>query len=300
MADLARRYPTVRMVHDHDLVCLRRHKYFPLTGRVCERPAGSACYIHLCCVQRAPPGSTLPIALKGLSGVKAAIRAHREVRRLLVGSRWMERELVMNGLAPERVAIVPPIPAALAAARPVPPSGEPEVLFVGQVIRGKGVDLMLRALARVPGDWHATVVGTGNHLDACRALAVKLKIDGRVTFAGWVPHQALEAYYAHAAICVVPSRWPEPFGMVGIEAMARGRAVVAFAVGGIPDWLVDGVTGILAPPGDTAALGQAIATLLGDRTRADSLGQAGLERVHAQFQPAQYLDRLIEILRAGV
>ncbi|WP_295454648.1 glycosyltransferase family 4 protein [uncultured Thiodictyon sp.] len=300
VADLARRYPTVRMVHDHDLVCLRRHKYFPLTGRVCERPAGSACYIHLCCVQRAPPGSTLPIALKGLSGVKAAIRAHREVRRLLVGSRWMERELVMNGLAPERVAIVPPIPAALAAARPVPPSGEPEVLFVGQVIRGKGVDLMLRALARVPGDWHATVVGTGNHLDACRALAVKLKIDGRVTFAGWVPHQALEAYYAHAAICVVPSRWPEPFGMVGIEAMARGRAVVAFAVGGIPDWLVDGVTGILAPPGDTAALGQAIATLLGDRTRADSLGQAGLERVHAQFQPAQYLDRLIEILRAGV
>ncbi len=296
VADLARRYPTVRMVHDHDLVCLRRHKYFPITGRICDRPAGLACYFNLCCVQRAAPGSILPIALQGLGEVKEAIRAHREVRRLMVGSHWMERELVMNGLNPMRVAIVPPIPAALAAAKPVPPSREPEILFVGQVIRGKGVDLLLKALAGVPGDWHATLVGTGNHLDTCRALARELKISERVTFAGWVPHQALEPYYARAAVCVVPSRWPEPFGMVGVEAMARGRPVVAFAVGGIPDWLADGVTGILAPEADTAALGAAIANLLGDRERADALGQAGLARVQAEFQPAHYLDRLMAIM----
>jgi hypothetical protein len=93
---------------------------------------GATCYLNLCCVQRAAPGAVLPIALKGLGEVKAAIRAHREVRRLMVGSRWMEHELVMNGLDPGRVAIVPPIPAALADARPVPPSREPEVLFVGR------------------------------------------------------------------------------------------------------------------------------------------------------------------------
>lgn len=297
VADLAHRYPTVRMVHDHDLVCLRRHKYFPLTGRICDRPAGSACYLNLCCVQRAARGSILPIALQGLSGVKAAIRAHREVRRLMVGSRWMERELVMNGLNPERVAIVPPIPAALADAKPVTPSPEPEILFVGQVIRGKGVDLLLRALTQVPGDWHATLVGTGNHLETCRALAGELNIAGRVTFAGWIPHQALEPYYARAAVCVVPSRWPEPFGMVGVEAMARGRPVVAFAVGGIPDWLADGVGGVLAPEADTAALGAAIGSLLGDRERAVAMGNAGLERVRAEFQPANYLDRLMVIMR---
>ncbi len=296
VADLARRYPTVRMVHDHDLVCLRRHKYFPLTGRICDRPAGSACYLNLCCVQRAAPGSVLPIALKGLGQVKAAIRANREVRRLMVGSRWMERELVMNGLDPERVAIVPPIPAALADAQPVPSSREPEVLFVGQVIRGKGVDLLLKALVGVPGDWHATIVGMGNHLEACRALAGELKIAERVTFTGWVPHRDLESYYGRAAVCVVPSRWPEPFGMVGVEAMARGRPVVAFAVGGIPDWLADGVTGLLAPEADTGALGAAIASLLGDRERAAALGAAGLARVRAEFQPAHYLDRLMVIL----
>jgi len=300
VAELARRYPTVRMVHDHDLVCLRRHKYFPLSGRVCDRPAGAACYLNLCCVQRAAPGSALPIALKGLGGVRAAIRAHREVRALMVGSRWMARELVMNGLVQERVVIVPPIPAALAAAGSMPPSEAPEVLYVGQVIRGKGVDLLLKALAGVPGDWHATVVGTGNHLNTCRALAGDLKIAHRVTFAGWVPHAALEPYYARAAVCVVPSRWPEPFGMVGVEAMARGRPVVAFAVGGIPDWLDDGVTGILAPAADTAAMGTAIAALLEDPQRAADLGRAGLERVRTQFQPAHYLDQLMQILGDAV
>jgi len=296
VAELARRLPTVRMVHDHDLVCLRRHKYFPLNSRVCDRPAGLACYLNLCFVQRAPAGSRLPVTLRGVGGVKAAIRAHRGVRRLMVGSRWMERELIINGLDPARIAIVPPIPAALAQSSPLPPSGRPEVLFVGQVIRGKGVDLLLQALAEVAGDWHATIVGTGNHLDTCRALSETLGIAGRVTFAGWVPHDALEPYYASAAVCVVPSRWPEPFGMVGVEAMARGRPVIGFAVGGIPDWLDDGVTGILVPEADTAALGAAIADLLADPVRAQDLGRAGALRVRERFQPDQYLDRLMQIL----
>jgi glycosyltransferase involved in cell wall biosynthesis len=208
----------------------------------------------------------------------------------------MARELTVNGLDPECIAIVPPIPAALAQASPLPASGEAEVLFVGQVIRGKGVDLLLQALAGVPGDWHATIVGTGNHLDACRALAEELGIAARVTFAGWVSHQSLEPYYARAAVCAVPSRWPEPFGMVGVEAMARGRPVIGFAVGGIPDWLDDGVTGILVPEADTAAFGAAIAALLADPPRAEALGRGGVERVRERFRPDQYLDRLMQIL----
>lgn len=296
---LAARCPTVRMIHDHDLVCLRRHKYLPIGGAVCHEPAGFGCYRHLCFIQRAAPGATLPIAFKGLIGVRASLAAHAGVRRLMVGSRWMRDELIMNGIDPAKVAIVPPIPAALAEARPIPPSDEPEVLFVGQVIRGKGVDLMLRALAVVPSPWHATIVGTGNHLDACKALAAELGIAERVDFAGWVRHTDLESYYARAAVCVVPSRWPEPFGMVGVEAMARARPVVGFAVGGIPDWLADGVTGLLAPAADTAVLGAAIASLLADRERADVLGRGGLARVRAEFQPGLYLDRLMDILGAA-
>jgi glycosyltransferase involved in cell wall biosynthesis len=174
------------------------------------------------------------------------------------------------------------------------------VLFVGQVIRGKGVDLLLRALAEVPGHWHASIVGTGNHLSACKALAIKLDIAHRITFTGWVDHAALDDYYARASVTAVPSRWPEPFGMVGIEAMARGRPVVGFAVGGIPDWLEHGVTGLLAREADTATLAQNLARLLADPELAAMLGAKAAARVRERYRPDTCLDQLTAVLREAV
>ncbi|MGD9299439.1 MAG: glycosyltransferase family 4 protein, partial [Thiohalocapsa sp.] len=290
VARLADHAPTVRMVHDHDLVCLRRHKYFPIGGRVCHRPAGIDCYTHLCAVQRGH--GRLPVALKTVGTIRTAIAAHAHVRRFIVGSRWMRDELQINGLPPARIRIVPPVPQALGRCEPQPPSRDPEVLYVGQVIRGKGVDLLLRALAKVPGHWHATIVGTGNHLAACRSLAIKLDIAHRVTFTGWVDHAALDNYYARAAVTAVPSRWPEPFGMVGIEAMARGRPVVAFAVGGIPDWLEHGVTGLLAREADTTALAENLARLLADPELAALLGAKAAASAHQRYRPEHCLDQL--------
>jgi glycosyltransferase involved in cell wall biosynthesis len=295
---LAERLPTVRMIHDHDLVCMRRHKYFPISTRVCDRPAGTDCYLHLCFVQRSGAGGMFPIRLAGVGERRQAIRAHAAVRRFLVGSEWMRRELVINAIPEEKIEIIPPIPAALAEIRCAPPSDAPEILFVGQLIRGKGVDLLLRALAEVPPPWHATVVGTGNHLETCKRLARDLKVEERVHFAGWVPHGELTRFYTDAELTVVPSRWPEPFGMVGIEAMARGRPVVGFAVGGIPDWLEDEVTGLLVPEADTAAMAAAIGRLLGDRSLRLRLGEAAVQRVRERYQPSAYLKRLMQILES--
>ena len=293
---LAERLPTVRMVHDHDLVCLRRHKYFPVRARVCDRPAGVDCYLHLCFVQRGRPGDLLPITLAGVGERKRAIRAHDSVRCFMVGSEWMRRELVINGIPESKIEIVRPIPAALAEIRPAPPSDSNEILFVGQVIRGKGVDLLLRALAGVSAPWRATIVGTGNHAESCKQLARELGIQDRVRFAGWIPHTELTPLYASAALTVVPSRWPEPFGMVGIEAMARARPVVGFAVGGIPDWLDDGVTGLLVSEADTSALAAAIERLLGNAELRTNMGEAALRRVRERYQPRLYLQRLTRIL----
>ena len=297
---LAERLPTVRMVHDHDLVCLRRHKYFPINTRICDRPAGLACYSHLCFIQRAAPGGRLPIRLSHVGERRRAIDAHAQVRRFIVGSRWMREELAVNGIPAGRVDVLPPVPRTLGEIQPLPPSGEPEVLFVGQIIRGKGVDLMLRALAEVRPPWHATVVGAGNHLDWCRALAGELGIARRVSFTGWVDHARLQDYYARAALSVVPSRWPEPFGMVGIEAMARGRPVVGFAAGGIPDWLEDGVTGLLAPEADHEALGRHIARLLADPALAARLGCQAAGRVQERYRADRFLDELTGVLERAV
>jgi glycosyltransferase involved in cell wall biosynthesis len=286
---LAQSFPTAHMVHDHDLVCPRRHKYFPLNQAVCNQPAGVACYSNLCFVQRADKGSTIPIRLRGTGQVRRQLSAGAKVRKYLVGSAYMKRELEMNGIPASRISVLHPVPAALSEPRAQELGAAPDLLFVGQVIRGKGVDLMLRALSHLKGEWTATVVGSGSHLEACRALARELGISEQVTFTGWVEHGQLEQYYARARAVVVPSRWPEPFGMVGVESMARGRAVIAFDTGGISDWLQDRRTGFLVPPADVPAMASAMQRLLADQALAEHLGHAGAKRVKQDFSHQAYL-----------
>lgn len=284
--------PTVHMVHDHDLVCPRRHKYFPISKKVCTKPAGSACYQHLCCIQRSVNNKYLPVTLSGTAGVKKMLGASKSVRGYIVGSRFMQSQLVMNGIGEDKINIVNPVPAALTSPRYVPMQEALEILFVGQIIRGKGVDLMLKALAKVEGQWNATIVGTGNHLAECRHLASKLKISDRVVFTGRVDHEKLESFYSAARVVVVPSRWPEPFGMVGIEAMSRGRPVVAFNNGGIGDWLTNGKTGYLVKPDDISGLATAIQRLLDDPELVKQLGLAAVDHVKNKFSHQTYLEQI--------
>ena len=295
---LARRYPTARMVHDHDLFCLRRHKYLPMNGRLCERAAGMACYTNLCFVQRSGEGSTFPITFRGIRSQQREMASNIRMRRYIVGSRWMRDQLVKNGLPESGIDIVPPIPRSLGRAVYMPPSLTDEILYVGQIVRGKGVDLLLRALARLRRPWRATLVGDGNHLDACRKLAHEIGISDQVNFTGWVDHERLASYYANARFAVVPSRWPEPFGMVGPEAMARGRPVIGFAAGGIPDWLDDGVTGLLVPPGDIGGLATAMDRLLGDPALTATMGRAAAARVDRELTHRNYIDALKRSLEA--
>jgi glycosyltransferase involved in cell wall biosynthesis len=105
----------------------------------------------------------------------------------------------------------------------------------------------------------------------------------------------LAAAYDRAAVVVMPSRWPEPFGITGLEAFSRGRPVVAFGVGGIPEWLDDGVSGCVVPPGDTRALAARVAWLLAHRDQAAAMGARGRERVARDFSAARHLAQLVPL-----
>jgi glycosyltransferase involved in cell wall biosynthesis len=96
---------------------------------------------------------------------------------------------------------------------------------------------------------------------------------------------------------VVPSLWPEPFGLVGPEAMAHGLPVIASRVGGIPEWLADGEVGFLFEPGDVQGLADRINRLLFDRALARRLGQQARARAGSRFTVPGYVDRFLELLR---
>jgi glycosyltransferase involved in cell wall biosynthesis len=108
---------------------------------------------------------------------------------------------------------------------------------------------------------------------------------GRVRFLGPQPHTAVLAAMRRCTALVAPSVWPEPFGLVALEAMAEGKPVIAARSGGLVDLVADGRTGLLVPPGDQRALGAAIRQLLEDAERRLALGRAAA--AHAQLFSAE-------------
>jgi glycosyltransferase involved in cell wall biosynthesis len=168
-------------------------------------------------------------------------------------------------------------------------------LFVGQILRGKGVDVAVRELAHLPRDTVLDVVGDGAQRGEVEALAAKLA-PGRVRFHGYVSAEGVAPHYDAASVVVVPSRWPEPFGMIGVEAMRRGRPVVGADHGGIPEWLEHGTNGLLFEPGSSEGLAAAARALLADPEAGD--------RAHAfarrRFPHEDLVEGALAVLRAAV
>jgi glycosyltransferase involved in cell wall biosynthesis/O-antigen/teichoic acid export membrane protein len=187
--------------------------------------------------------------------------------------------LVPNGT--DRVLL----PAA--AVRPVdnhePRAERPwRVLFVGRLEYFKGPQVLVRALPALLAehpDTVLTVCGTGSLADPLRALVEQLGLGAHVELVGWLRREELDRRMAEADVVVVPSLWPEAFGLTCLEALAAGTPVVASAVGALPDLVVADVTGLLVPPGEPAALATSVGRLLTDGQLRERLGQAG--RRHA-------------------
>jgi glycosyltransferase involved in cell wall biosynthesis len=287
---------TVRMVHDHDLCCPRRHKYFAESGRVCHHKADWRCYMDGAFLERSPE-SFLGIKLVSISKKMAEMRRNYQFDKLLVGSKFMREELLQNGFPAANIEILPPVVQShFEKPKPVPQTRQ--ILYVGQLVHGKGVDLLLQALRQVKCEFTATIVGTGNAKDSLEALNQKLGLANRVKFRGWVSNDQLSAFYSAVKVVVVPSRWPEPFGMIGLEAMRHGRPVVAFSVGGISDWLHHNYTGILVPEQDTEAMAHGIEQILTRDEFATRLGNNAYDRFTTHYAFEDYLTRLETLLGA--
>jgi len=190
---------------------------------------------------------------------------------------------------------------------PPPASAQREanrLLFVGRLVAKKGVDYLLEAfavIARSRPDLRLTIAGRGPLETALREKAKALGIADRVTFLGGVPHAELPALYQKAAVAVFPfvvaaDGDQEGFGLVTVEAMGCGCPVIASDLPAVRDAVEPGVTGVLVPAGDVAALAEAIRALLEDSGLREMIARQALARAQERFDwaviTARYLDRL--------
>ena len=202
-------------------------------------------------------------------------------------------ELIRLGADVRRISVVP-CGVDLGLFRQEGPAEErdparPRLLVVTRLVERKGVGNVIATLPELP-DAELVIAGgpDRDRLDAdpearrLAGLARRLGVADRVDLRGRVEHGELPALYRSADVVVcVP--WYEPFGIVPLEAMACGVPVVAAAVGGLVDTVVDGVTGRHVPPRDPRVLAETLAELLEDRARPRALGAAGARRVRRRY-----------------
>jgi glycosyltransferase involved in cell wall biosynthesis len=171
------------------------------------------------------------------------------------------------------------------------------VLFVGRLEAVKGVDILLRAAALACEQVHGlsvTIAGDGEDRSRLERMSSDLGLDGIVQFRGWLTLEEVAACYADAEIVAIPSIWPETLPSVGIEALAAGRPVVASDVGGIPEIVVDGVTGRLVRRRDARLLADALVDILTSAETAEQMSLSARLSV-AKFDMETFGDRIESI-----
>jgi glycosyltransferase involved in cell wall biosynthesis len=232
-------------------------------------------------------------------------------RRFLLGTlarvatvSYLLRDLLVDGL-PEPPRQPELLPNCIdLAALPPPAPREQVLLFAGRAVADKGADIFVEACARalpeLPG-WRAELIGADRfgadspETPFLRALRPRAAAAG-VTLRGWLPHEQVLAALGRAGIAVVPSRWPEPFGLVALEAMASGAPLIFSNRGALPE--VVGDAGVPVDPGDVAGLAAAMVALARDPARRDALEQAGRARAALFDAPAAAVQ--LDALRADV
>lgn len=288
----ADRTPLVFTAHDAELVCPISTLLRP-GNVVCDGGVRPRCLFTGCHV--------------GLGGPYNLRQAHEfdtlvkpRVARYLCPSIRLREYLEANGFRP--AVHLPPFvelpPAVVERPSPPPPAGPPRIGFLGRLEPYKGVQVLLRAAAQLGArrpDLVVDIAGDGPYRAVLEGEARRLGLQERVRFRGELRGAEKDAWFEGITLLAVPSLGWENLGFVAIEALARGRPVVATNFGGLPDVVQDRESGRLVPVDDPGALAAAVDDLLSGPARASAWGREGRRRVLERFDRARHLARLLEI-----
>ncbi|MGD2067776.1 MAG: glycosyltransferase family 4 protein [Gemmatimonadota bacterium] len=278
--------PSVLLVDDYRPVCPRGTRLLP-DGTACESPPGRACLTGGCFGLKGwiPRMVQLGLLRRWMDAIDRVIVPSEGMRRILEAFGQRVDEVILHGAPGRRPATAEPAPV-------------PTVAYAGRLAPEKGVDTLLRAMARVRRscpDVRLLVVGAGPERRRLEQLARELGIGRAVEFTGHRPWAEAQEILAAAWIQCVPSLWHEPFGLVTVEAMARGTTVIASRVGAQPELIAHGETGYLVPPGDPEQLAEVIRSAVLDPSARTRIARAGRKHAEEALSFDTMIDRLLTV-----
>jgi len=311
---LIARWPVVKFMHGYLGTCIggqKRHG-FPI-AQPCDRRFGIAClalYGPRHCGELTPG--------KFVGQYRWAREQHSllpRYRTMVVASEHMKREFVRNGMPPSQIHVNPLFPThthevvgsgfsrTKVRLQEDPTYEDPCVAFVGRMTVLKGGDLLVDAVAQASTILGRTIrlllIGDGPQRAAWEQRASERRV--LFTSTGWLNGDDRWAALRQATLLALPSSWPEPFGLVGLEAAALGIPAVAFDVGGVREWLRPGINGYLAPgnPPRAAGLAAALVEAFGDENELKAMGLRAVG-VAREMSVDRHLDRLESIFSASL
>jgi glycosyltransferase involved in cell wall biosynthesis len=308
--------PAVLFAHDYHITCISGSKTFQKpVARPCERRFGWQCLVHF---YPRRCGGLNPVTMLDLYRTQThRVELMKKYKTVMTHSEHMRRECIRNGMPAERVVAFPyyvkalvcdPWAPLIASSRNLEPEQVWRLVFAGRMDQLKGGRLLLETLPllrSVAGrPLHVVFAGDGPARQDWESASARLNGSGsdiRVEFVGWLRDAQLAALFRASDLLVMPMVWPEPFGTVGVQAAIEGLPCAAFGVGGISEWLIDGVTGHIASgdPPTIEGLTSAIMKCLGDRTHHLSLSKAAVEHAR-RFAKEAHVASLLRILNAVV
>ena len=278
--------PVVLLVSDYKCVCPIGSKLLP-DDSICTVRAGWVCHTAGCV--------SLPHWLRDQPRYALIRSAVGSAARVVTCSECVRSELQRSGIDSECIYLPVSQPGPGYARSPTP---DPRILFVGRLDREKGVEQLLLAFARVSSaNSRATlrIAGRGPERGRLEALARDLRVERQVAFLGWLEPAEVERELSAAWVLAAPSLWAEPLGLVALEAIVRGVPVVASTIGGFAETVEEGLSGMLVPNGDVAALADRLIAILDRRLFARGIREEVVRRVSDRHDMTRHIVRMRSI-----
>ncbi|TVP59858.1 MAG: glycosyltransferase [Nodularia sp. (in: Bacteria)] len=287
--------PAILTLHNNSSYCPSGTRYLTNRGKVCDRtinPLGCT-WGHLVdgCGSRRPQN-----ILQDWKNTNQPLKILKKLKiPVIANSDYVRQQIVSNGLSPERVVtlrcgVQPPKSDNAPLNRET--HQNQRILFAGRIVPYKGVEWLIKALALCEQNIHLDIAGDGWSQPNMEKLARQMGLSDRITWHGWCNSEKLEALYQQCFAVVFPSLWPEPAGLITLEAYAHYRPIIASAVGGIPEHVRDGETGILVPPHNVKQLAAAINELGSNFSQSQLMGEQGQAWFQQEFTIDVHIQRL--------
>jgi glycosyltransferase involved in cell wall biosynthesis len=285
--------PIVMTLHDFQIVCPKT-SLVDENLRSCESGFGRRCF-YSDCYPRKPFNRTY----QGLKAVKLSLHRfiiRRTVRHFFSPSLclmdWTRKNLGVNN-----VSLLPNFVAS--EHEPSPNSSKNNTfLFVGKLTEQKGVDVLIKALAKVRPvipDIRLKIVGDGPDEQKLKKLAEDIQVSELITFTGKLSNTQVMKEFDDALCVVIPSKYVENCSIVGIEAMSRGKVIIAGNIGGLPDLVDDAGTGFLVRPNDPDDLSEKITYVMQNRSLLPEMGTRARAKYLDSFSKQAYTRTLLSV-----